>query len=113
MEEIAGCRVLFSHTRQPHKNDLPEDPDPEDLAARREVDVVAYGHSHIPEIEVAGNGVLFINPGHLKTEDKKGYAPSFAVLEFGPGELTARLVDLDSGVVFETRRVAIKDQKEK
>jgi len=109
VEGFAGWHVLLSHTRKPHQNDLPGDPDPEAMGARREVDVVAYGHSHIPEIDIAANGVPWINPGHLKSQDKKGHAPSFAVLEFGPEVVVARLVDLQSGVVIETRQVARKD----
>ncbi|MGQ9498591.1 MAG: metallophosphoesterase family protein [Desulfotomaculales bacterium] len=102
-KEMAGYRILFTHTRGAHSNDLPGDPKPEDLAARREVDIVAFGHTHVPEIRCKG-GVLWINPGHLKDRDQKGHGPSFAVLDLNPEEVRVRLVDLKSGVVFEEWR---------
>lgn len=101
LREINGYRVLFTHTRDAHANDLPGDPDPAALAARAEVDIVAFGHSHIPEVRLEGK-VLWINPGHLKAQDKKGHAPSFAVLEPARDKVTVHLVDLSSGAVFRT-----------
>jgi len=99
VREIAGYRILFSHTKEAHKNDLPDDPKPEVLVAQRAVAIVAYGHTHIPEI-TKGEGILWINPGHLKNEDKKGHKPSFAVLELKPEGVTAQLVDFFSGASF-------------
>jgi len=99
LKEIEGCRILFTHTRSAHKNDLPGDPNPEELAAKGEVDIVAFGHTHIPEVRWEG-GVLWVNPGHLKEQDKKGYSPSFGLLDLKQGTVKARLVDLHSGVVF-------------
>ncbi|MEW5762699.1 MAG: YfcE family phosphodiesterase [Bacillota bacterium] len=99
LKEIAGYRILFTHTPEAHKNDLPGDPRPEDLAARGEVDIVAFGHTHVPQVRQEG-GVLWVNPGHLKNQDKKGYGPSFAVLDLGPEEAAVALVDLRSGAVF-------------
>lgn len=91
-----GYRVLFTHTAAAHKNDLPDDPNPETLASRGSVDVVAFGHTHIPELKVAGK-VLWVNPGHLKESDKKGYPPSFAVLELSVGSVSCRIIGLRGG----------------
>ncbi|MEW6182591.1 MAG: metallophosphoesterase family protein [Bacillota bacterium] len=99
--EFEGYRILFTHTPGPHKNDLPGDPDPAALAARGEVDIVAYGHTHVPEIRVEGT-VLWVNPGHLKSSDKKGYPPGFAVLELGPDGPTCRIINLRSGAVSQS-----------
>lgn len=99
VQEIAGYRILFSHTKEAHKNDLPGDLQPEELVARGAVDIIAYGHTHIPEI-VKERNVLWVNPGHLKSEDKKGHKPSFAVLDLKAEGVTVRLVDLLSGVAF-------------
>lgn len=90
-----GWEVLFTHAPEVHANDLPEDPDPQELAAAQKIDVVASGHTHIPVLEEREH-VLWINPGHLKAEDKKGYAPSYGVLEFRPGEIEAKIIDLAS-----------------
>ncbi|MEW6424122.1 MAG: YfcE family phosphodiesterase [Bacillota bacterium] len=99
VREIAGWRILFTHTPAAAANDLPGDPDPAELAAAHEIDVVAYGHTHIPSVEEKDQ-VLWINPGHLKTLDKKGRAPSYAVLAFREGEVEVRIIDLNSREAF-------------
>lgn len=101
IKEIEGRRVLFTHTPRAHENDLPGDPDPEQLAVSGKVEVVAYGHTHVPEARVE-NGVLWVNPGHLKDADKKGHAPSFAVLDIGKEGTRVLLVDLKTGDVFDS-----------
>jgi hypothetical protein len=107
LREINGYRILFTHTRDAHANDLPGDPDPAELAGRGEVDIVAYGHTHIPEVELKGK-VLWVNPGHLKKQDKKGLAPSFGVVDLEADRVTVHLVDLNSGVVFRTWEGSLK-----
>lgn len=97
VRELEGYRVLFTHTPGAHANDRPEDPRPEELVARGEVDVVAYGHTHVPTVEER-DGALWVNPGHLKSQDKKGHAPGFAVVDLTADRVEVRLVDLASGV---------------
>lgn len=99
IKEFEGQRILFTHTAQTHKNDLAGDPDPEQLASEKKVDVVAYGHTHIPEAKLE-NGVLWVNPGHLKDTDKKGHPPSFAVLDIDQDAVRVLLVDLKTGDIF-------------
>ena len=101
LKVFEGQRVLFTHTAETHKNDLPEDPDPKQLALDDKVDVVAFGHTHIPEAKVE-NGVLWVNPGHLKDSDKKGYAPSFAILDIDKDNARVLLIDLKSGDIFDS-----------
>jgi hypothetical protein len=79
IETFDDRRVLITHTRYSHENDLPEDIKPEEIT---NIDAVLYGHTHIPAIDEE-RGIIYINPGHLKTEDKKGFPPSFAVVDFG------------------------------
>jgi len=99
IREFDGWQILFTHTSNAHANDLPGDPDPEELAATQKVDVVAYGHTHIPSIEEK-EYVLWVNPGHLKSKDKKGYSPSYAILDISPEKVEVRVVDLDSRETF-------------
>ncbi len=94
LEDFNGWKVLLTHTDVSHKNDLPTDLKPEKLVAEKTVEIVLHGHTHIPRIEEKEE-VLFINPGHLKKEDKKGYPPSFAVIEFEKEKLTVKLIGLD------------------
>lgn len=101
-----GWQVLFSHTATANDKDLPGDPDPQELASDQKIDVIACGHTHIPAIEEK-NYVLVINPGHLKTKDKKGHSPSYAVLDIRPDKIEASIVDLYSKETF-NRRVFTK-----
>ncbi|MDD2555688.1 MAG: YfcE family phosphodiesterase [Syntrophaceticus sp.] len=101
IKEIEGKKVLFTHTPETHKNDLSEDQDPQQLAREGKVDVIAFGHTHIPEAKVE-NGVLWVNPGHLKDSDKRGHPPSFAILDIDKDNVRVLLIDLKSGDIFES-----------
>lgn len=81
IETFNGRKVLITHTECWHENDLSDDIKPEEMISKKAVDVVLHGHTHIPRIEQK-QGILYINPGHLKTEDKKRYPPSVAVVDF-------------------------------
>lgn len=99
VKEFEGWRCLLSHTQTSHANDLPGDPRPEALTAAGQVHVVLYGHSHIPRLEEQ-DAILFVNPGHLKDEDKKGYTPSYALLDVMEDAIKARLVEAETGNVI-------------
>jgi len=101
IEDLEGWKFLLSHTVTSHPNDLPDDPKPEALIAGKQVDAVLYGHSHRPEL-ADKNGVLFVNPGHLKTEDKKGHSASYAILDISGNKIKGRIVELASGGTLET-----------
>lgn len=80
--EWGGLKLLLTHSEAPHDLDRPEDEDPAELARRERPDLVLFGHTHIPTIEER-DGRLWINPGHLKPEDKKGAPPSCAAVDTG------------------------------
>jgi putative phosphoesterase len=96
IEEWEGVRVLLTHTPAVHENDLPTDLDPAAVAVKGEVRVVLSGHSHIPEVKEE-KGMVWVNPGHLKDDDKKGYPPTYALLEITGAEIRVRIVDLYAG----------------
>ncbi|MFH2011087.1 MAG: YfcE family phosphodiesterase [Pseudomonadota bacterium] len=81
IKNFAGNKVLISHTESSHKNDLPGDLKPEEVIDKNEVDMVWVGHTHILKIEES-KGILILNPGHLQSNDKKGYLPSFGLVDF-------------------------------
>ena len=55
------------------------------IAARREkADVVLFGHTHVPLIELK-DGVLYVNPGSL-TLPKGGSEPSYALLHLSKNQ---------------------------
>lgn len=90
--EFEEWKVLLTHTQKSHKNDLPKDLKPEALIKSKEVEVILYGHTHIPLID-RKEGVIYINPGHLNTSDKRGHPMSFAIIEFEKGFLSVKIVD--------------------
>ncbi|MDY7034303.1 MAG: YfcE family phosphodiesterase [Thermodesulfobacteriota bacterium] len=93
IREFNGTKVLITHTAESHKNDLPSDLKPEEVTEKRAINVLLFGHSHIPSL-VEKEGILFVNPGHLKAKDKKGHQPSYSVIDFEEGKVTARIIDL-------------------
>ena len=102
IKNVAGWRLLLTHTITSHPNDLPGDPKPEDLIRDRRVDVVLYGHTHLPEIRNE-KGIIFLNPGHLKNEDKRGSPATFAFVELTIDRMLARIYRLaDYGVLTES-----------
>ncbi|OPX17807.1 hypothetical protein BXT86_04550 [candidate division WOR-3 bacterium 4484_100] len=99
IKDFAGWRFLLTHTVDSHPNDLPDDIRPEELFAENRVDVVLYGHTHIPDIEKKGN-IIFINPGHLRDTDKKGFPPSFCLIDVTPEMLKAEIHTLNNLEIF-------------
>ena len=93
INDFGGTKVLISHTDKIHENDLPDDLDPEEIVSAKLVKAVFYGHTHIPLVDER-NGALFVNPGHLKDEDKKGFMPSFAIVEIQDDEIEAAVFSL-------------------
>lgn len=100
--EFGTWRVLITHTPDPHKNDLPGDPDPEALVRNHDVDLVLHGHTHTPFVS-RRDGVVIINPGHLRSWDKKGHDASFACLEVRGRELEVTLYSLGAKSVLDNQ----------
>ena len=96
VEDIAGLKVLITHTKDSHRNDLPQDERPEDYIASRKVDIVLFGHSHSFCARVKG-GVLMVNPGHLRTEGKRGEA-TFALLEIDNRNIDVKILNMKEEV---------------
>jgi len=88
---FCGWVFMLSHTDTPHQNDLMDDPDPEEAVNYHKVDVLLFGHTHVPVIEVR-NGVLCVNPGNLKEDDKK-HGPTYAILRINEDEIEATIYD--------------------
>ncbi len=103
IKNITGWRLLLTHTLQSHPNDLPEDPDPDELIRLRKVDVVLFGHTHVPEIRHE-EPIIFFNPGHMKNEDKRGNPATFGFVELTIDTMLARIYRLrDHSVLMEER----------
>jgi putative phosphoesterase len=76
--ERSGLKLRLQH--------VPPDQPPDD------VDVVLYGHTHVPRNERRGS-VLFLNPGCV-TRANQGAPPSVAWLEIADGKMNWKLVPL-------------------
>lgn len=98
VEEIAGLRILISHTKDSHRNDLPGDKMPEEFIVGRKVDIVLFGHSHSFYAKLEG-GILMVNPGHLRADDKKGEA-TFALLDINK-DITVTVLNMKQEVKVE------------
>ena len=96
VEDIAGLKVLITHTKDSHRNDLPYDKMPEEYIASRKVDIVLFGHSHSFCAKLEG-GVLMVNPGHLRAEDKKGEA-TLAILDINNRDVDVKIVNMKEEV---------------
>lgn len=92
IKDFSGWRVLISHTPTSHSNDFPDDLKPEFLCNQKKIEILLHGHTHIPAI-TRKEGILYFNPGHLKSQDKKGYPPSFGILKFTQDKVIARILD--------------------
>jgi uncharacterized protein len=92
--ELWGVKFLLTHTQARTAYDGPEDPDPE--MACYEVDVVLFGHTHAPKL-AEHQGIIWINPGHLRHRTDRGHPPSFALLHISPPELKVQVHGLAKG----------------
>ncbi len=99
VEDIAGLKVLITHTRDSHRNDLPQDKKPEEYIASREVDMVLFGHGHYFYSSLEG-GILMVNPGHLRAEDKMGEA-TFAILDINNRNAEVQILNMKEEVRFQ------------
>jgi putative phosphoesterase len=90
--ELNGVKLLLTHTESRHKNDAPGDPDPQVLA--QEVEIVLFGHTHQPALQER-QGVLWLNPGHLRNRKDRGYPPTFALLVLSPEKVAIEIRGLE------------------
>lgn len=91
IKKFGKFRFLLTHTVASHSNDREAGVliKPETLYEKNKVDVVLFGHEHAPEISYSGK-ILFINPGHLKNKDKRGYEPSYVILDVDDEKLKVK-----------------------
>ncbi len=95
--EFEEWATLLTHTQTSHSNDLPMDLKPEELVKDREIEVILYGHTHIPAIG-RKEAIIYINPGHLNISDKRGFPMSMAILEFEQKSLSAKIFDFKTKI---------------
>jgi putative phosphoesterase len=102
IRSLDGWKFLLSHTPEGTERDLPGDMDPQGSVLSDGVDVLLHGHTHIPEI-VQEPGYIRVNPGHLKDGDKKGYPPTFALIDAQPSRMEIQILLLINGDTYQAR----------
>lgn len=80
VKEIEGVKIFLTHSPEFPANEFPPD-----------AKAVFYGHTHIEKIENR-NGVLWVNPGHLREHDEKGKPASFAVVDIKNNTINAKII---------------------
>ncbi len=67
-------------------------------------DIILYGHTHRAEIKLE-DGLLYMNPGHLKGPMDKNAPPSFGLLDIQDKNVNVKIIDLDFKTVQEMSMV--------
>lgn len=96
IEKLGEFSIMMTHSPEISKFDQPGDMDPQDTA---KVDIILYGHTHIPSIQEK-DGVLWVNPGHLKAHDRRGFPLTFALMRLNPATVDIRILSLATGHIL-------------
>jgi uncharacterized protein len=83
---VGGMKIHVSHGHELGS------PTPQKLATRYTADVIVFGHTHRPLIEMVGS-TLVVNPGGAGAR-RFNLQPSVAVLTLANGQAEARLIEL-------------------
>ena len=79
MISIGKYKVLLTHGHYYYVNTgivrLKEE------ALDRGVDIVMYGHTHRPVVDLEDDGIIAINPGSLSYPRQEGHRPSYIIME--------------------------------
>lgn len=92
--EVEGKKVLLTHG---HHYYVSTDPGfiRKDCVARG-IDLLCYGHTHIPEISVTEQ-ITVVNPGSLTYPRQPGRIPTYAVLMIdSEGNIKAQIKEMES-----------------
>lgn len=100
IKEFEDIPFLLTHTPTRDSHDLEDDIDPTVAIQDEDVKVVLHGHTHMWKIGEE-KGVIIINPGHLKPDDKRGSTTSFALLNLTTRKLDAKVIALDGTLLAE------------
>jgi putative phosphoesterase len=84
VENVLGLRILLVHA-------LDKDVTKDDKLMS---DIILHGHTHKHEI-VLSDGLLCLNPGHLKGPKDKNFPPTFGLLDIQDKTLSAKIFGMD------------------
>ena len=84
MENVLGLRILLVHS---FEKDVTKDD-------TMMTDIIMHGHTHHYEIKLE-DGLLRVNPGHLKGPKEKNLPPTFGLLEIQDRDLHVKIINLE------------------
>ena len=99
-EDIKGWRFFLSHTPSMESLDTSEDYDPQLVVEQQQCHVMLHGHTHCPSM-VLKNGVLIINPGHIKASTDRGFPASYCMLTISEDQLDAEIYHLKENATYQ------------
>ena len=115
IKEFGGITFLISHTPVRDKHDRHGDINPGRALSRYGAQVLLHGHTHRFGAMSAVDGLVVINPGHLKSDKDRGAVPTFAVIEANNPEVSVSFVDLEGEVLeaqkFRAPKVALPPEE--
>jgi len=84
IDTVLGLRILLVHFLG---KDITEDD-------RTVSDIILYGHTHKAELTLE-DGLLLMNPGHLKAKLDKQFKPSFGLLDIQDETVSAKIFNME------------------
>ncbi len=106
---IGSYRVLITHG---HLYSVNYDLDRlEKIAHEKNIDIVIFGHTHIPLLEER-NGIVFLNPGSISFPRQYGRIPTYAVMNMEKKEIKISIVEMDKEGVQILKSLDFKGKNE-
>ncbi|MFA4974125.1 MAG: metallophosphoesterase family protein [bacterium] len=99
IKDFGGVVFLISHTPTRDKHDKHGDMNPGRAMSKYGAQVLLHGHTHKFGVMKAIDGLIVINPGHLKSETDRGAMPTFAVIDVKEPDISVKFVDLEGEVL--------------
>jgi putative phosphoesterase len=87
-ETVMGLRILLIHS-------IEKDMTPQ---MKQNSDIILHGHTHKPEMKLV-DGLLYMNPGHLKSPKDKNTPASFGILDIQDKNIAATIFGIDYKVI--------------
>ena len=99
-EEFMDLRFFLTHTPTKDAHDLPDDMNPAMVIQDQLCDIFCHGHTHEPKISKS-NGVVILNPGHLKSDRDRGFDASYSRITMTPATCDIQLIHEQTGEVMD------------
>lgn len=99
IEEFGGFRFLISHAPTKDGHDFPGDINPNLASSKYSCDVLLHGHTHRYRAVEGEDGLIIINPGHMKSEEDRGAPASFAIIDAQSPDLKVEFYDMAGNLI--------------